>query len=180
MLSFLDKCSSLRPSFAQMCEVIERTLIRRLLFPTQGGITVWPLLDRVRGLTSQWIHRTLGLRGSAHGNDNVSDVMHTNRIHGGMGVPDGINIYIECMTSTWLAGGHSHVPVVREAYMSRISTQANNAIAVSLPRPITEQHTSSMNRLFSLFCMGIRIHKGYAPLGSWCRTTSPTARERTR
>ena len=61
-----------------MCEVIEGTLIRRLLFPTQGGIPVWPLLDRVRGLTSQWLHRTLGLRGSAHGNDNVADVMHTN------------------------------------------------------------------------------------------------------
>ena len=31
--SFFDKCSSLRPSFAQMCEVIEGGLIRRLLFP---------------------------------------------------------------------------------------------------------------------------------------------------
>ena len=56
---FVGKCPSLsRPSFAQMCEVIEGTLIRRLLFPIQGGIPVWPLLGRVRGLTSQWIHRT--------------------------------------------------------------------------------------------------------------------------
>ena len=61
--SFFGKCSSLRPSFAQMCEVIEGTLIRRLLFPIQSGIPVWPLLDRVRGLISQWIHRTLGLGG---------------------------------------------------------------------------------------------------------------------
>ena len=75
--SFFGKCSSLRPSFAQMCEVIEGTLIRRLLFPIQGGIPVWPLLDRVRGLVSQWIHRTLGLRGSPHGNDNVPGVMHS-------------------------------------------------------------------------------------------------------
>ena len=80
---------------------------------------------------------------------------------------------IECMTSTWLAGAHSNVPVVREAYMSRISTQANTAIAVSLSASITERHTSSMNRLFSLFCMGIRIHKGFAPLHSWCRTAPP-------
>jgi hypothetical protein len=29
-----------------------------------------------------------------------------------------------------------------------------------------------MNRLFSLFCMGIRIHKGFAPLRSWCHTAS--------
>ena len=168
--SFFGKCSSLRPSFAQMCEVIEGTLIRRLLFPIQGGIPVWPLLDQVRGLISQWIHRTLGLRGSSHGNGNVSDVMHTKRTHGGLGVPDITNIYIACMTSTWLAGAHSHVPVVRAAYMSRISAQANGAIAVSLSRSITEQHTASLNRLFSIFCMGIRIHKGYAPLRTWCRT----------
>ena len=108
--SFFGKCSSLRPSFAQMCEVIEGTLIRRLLFPIQGGILVWPLLDRVRGLVSRWIHRTLGLRGSSQGNDNVSDVMHTKRTHGGMGVPDATNIHIECMPPTWLAGAHSHVP----------------------------------------------------------------------
>ena len=38
--SFFTKCSSLRPSFSQMYEVIEGTLIRRLLFPTQGGIPV--------------------------------------------------------------------------------------------------------------------------------------------
>jgi hypothetical protein len=69
-----------------------------------------------------------------------------------MGVPDVINIYIEYMTSMWLVGAHSHVPVVREAYMSRISTQAGAAIAVSLSRFIIEQHTPSMNRLFSLFC----------------------------
>ena len=178
VLSFFGKCSSLRPSFAQMCEVIEGTLIRRLLFPIQGGIPVWPLLDRVRGTVSQWIHRTLGLRGSSHGNDNVSDVMHAKRTHGGLGVPDVINIYIECMTSTWLAGAHSHVPAVRAAYMSRISAQANTAIAVSLSRSITEQHTASLNRLFSIFCMGIRIHKGYAPLLTWCRTTpAPIQRE---
>ena len=102
--SFFDKCSSLRPSFAQMCEVVEGTLIRRLLFPTQGGIPVWSLLDNVRGLISRWIHRTLGLLGSAYGNDNVSDAMHTKRAHGGLGVPDITKIYIECMTSTWLAG----------------------------------------------------------------------------
>ena len=77
-----------------MCEVIEGTLIRRLLFPIQGGIPVWPLLDRVRGIVSQWIHRTLGLRGSSHGNGNVSDVMHAKRTHGGLGVPDATNIYI--------------------------------------------------------------------------------------
>ena len=130
--SFFGKCSYLRPSFAKMFEVIEGTLIRRLLFPIQGDIQVWPLLDRVRGLVSQWIHRTLGLRGSSHGNDNVSGVMHTKRTHGGMGVPDATNIYIECMTSTWLAGAHSHVPVVRAACMSRISAQADVAIAVSL------------------------------------------------
>ena len=128
----------------------------------------------MRELISQWLHRTLGLRGSAHGNGNVvSDVMHNKRTHGGMGVLDVINIYIECMTSTWLAGAHSHVPVFREAYMSCISTQADAAIAVSLSRSITEQHTPSMNRLFSLFCMGIRVHKEYAPLGSWCRAASP-------
>ena len=93
-----------------MFEVIEETLIRRLLFPTQGGIPVWPLLDNVRGLTSRWVHRTLGLWGSAYGNDNdnVSDVMHTKRAHGGLGVPDVINIYIECMTSMWLEGAHSN------------------------------------------------------------------------
>ena len=176
--SFFGKCSSLRPSFAQMCEVIEGTLIRRLLFPIQGGIPVWPLLDRVRGIVSQWIHRTLGLRGSSHGNDNVSDVMHAKRTHGGLGVPDVTNIYIECMTSTWLAGAHSHVPVVRAAYMSRISAQADAAIAVSLSRSITEQHTASLNRLFSIFCMGIRIHKGCAPLLTWCRTApAPVRRE---
>ena len=74
-----------------MCEVIEGTLVRRLLFPTQGGIPVWPLLGRVRGLTSQWLHRTLGLLGSAHGNGNFADVMHTKHSHGGMGVPDVTN-----------------------------------------------------------------------------------------
>jgi hypothetical protein len=175
--SFFAKCSSLRPSFSQMCEVIEGTLIRRLLFPTQGGIPVWPLLDRVRGLTSQWLHRTLGLRGSAHGNDNVADAMHTKHIHGGLGVPDVINIYIECMVSTWLAGAHSHVPAVRAAYMSRIMTQANAATAVSLATSISEQHSSSMNRLFSLSCMGIRVHKGHAPMDLWCRTGTPTPDE---
>ena len=81
MRSFFDKCSSLRPSFAKMCEVIEGALIRRLLFPTQGDIPVWSLLDNVRSLTSRWIHRTLGLRGSAYGNGNVSGVMHTRRSH---------------------------------------------------------------------------------------------------
>ena len=144
--------------------------------PNPGGIPVWPLLDRVRGIVSQWIHRTLGLRGSSHGNGNVSDVMHAKRTHGGLGVPDATNIYIECMTSTWLAGAHSHVPAVRVAYMSRISAQADTAIAVSLSRSITEQHTASLNRLFSIFCMGIRIHKGYAPLLTWCRTTPAPAR----
>ena len=110
--SFFDKCSSLRPSFAQMCEVVEGTLIRRLLFPTQGGIPVWSFLDNVRGLISRWMHRTLGLLGSAYGNDNVSDAMHTKRTHGGLGVPDITNIYIECMTSTWLAGAHSHLSLI--------------------------------------------------------------------
>ena len=138
---------------------------------------MWPLLDRVRGLTSQWLHRTLGLRGSAHGNDNVADVMHTKHSYGGLGVPDVVNIYIEYMTSTWLAGAHSHVPAVRAAYMSRISTQANAAIAVSLASSISEQHLSSMHRLFSLFCIGIRIHKGHAPLGLWCHTNTPIPNE---
>ena len=54
-----------------------------------------------------------------------------------------------------------------------LSPQADTAIAVPLSRSISEQHTASMNRLFSLFCMGIRIHNGYAPLGSWCHTTPP-------
>ena len=80
--SFLGKCSSLRPPFAQMCEVVEGTLIRRLLFPTQGGIPVWSFLGNVRGLISRWIHRTLGLLGSAYGNDDVSGTMHTKRAHG--------------------------------------------------------------------------------------------------
>ena len=110
---------------------------------------MWPLLDRVRGLTSQWLHRTLGLRGSAHGNDNVADAMHTKHQYGGLGVPDVVNIYVECMTPTWLAGAHSHAPAVRAAYMSRIYTQANAAIAVSLASSISEQRSSSMNRLSS-------------------------------
>ena len=37
-----------------------------------------------------------------------------------------------------------------------------------LSRSITEQHTASLNRLFSILCMGSRIHKGYAPLSTWC------------
>ena len=34
-----------------------------------------------------------------------------------------------------------------------------------------------MNRLFSLSCMGIRVHKGHAPLDLWCRTGTPTPDE---
>ena len=103
--------------------------------------------------------------------------MHTKHKYGGLGVPDVVNIYVECMTPTWLAGAHSHVPAVRAAYMSRISTQANAAIAVSLASSISEQRSSSMNRLFSLFCMGIRIYKGHAPLELWCHTSTPRPNE---
>ena len=51
--SFFEKYSSLHPSFMQMSEVLESTLIRRLRFPIQSGVPVWHLQDRVRGLTSQ-------------------------------------------------------------------------------------------------------------------------------
>ena len=158
--SFFEKCSSLHPSFAQMSEVLESTLIRRLLFPIQSGVPVWHLLDRVRGLTSQWIHRTLGFRGSATGNDNVADVMHTPRACGGLGIPDIMSIYIECMASTWLAGAHSHVPVVRQAYLSRINMQTSPASAVHIPSTLSARQTPSLNRLFSLNNAGIRIHSG--------------------
>ena len=130
--SFSAKCSSLRPSFSQMCEVIEGTLIRRLLFPTQGGILVWRLLDRVRGLTSQWLHRTLGLQGSAHGNDDVADVIHTKHSYGDMGVPDVINIYIECMTPTWLAGAHSHTSQRSARHTCLASPHRRTRLSLSL------------------------------------------------
>ena len=161
-----------------MSEVLGSTLIRRLLFPTQSDVPVWHLLDRVRGLISQWIHRTLGFRGSATDNDNVAGVIHTPRTCGGLDVPGIMSIYIECMASTWLAGAHSHVPVVRQAYLSRINMQTSPASAVHIPSALSARQTPSLNRLFSLNNAGIRIHSGSGgsihPRNRWRPRTSIT------
>ena len=86
--------------------------------------------------------------------------MHTPRTCGGLGIPDITSIYIECMASTWLAGAHSHVPVVRQAHMPRIDMQTSPASAVHIPNILSARQTPSLNRLFSLNNAGIRIHSG--------------------
>ena len=73
-------------------EVLESTLIRRLLFPKRyAGVA--HIRPSTRSHMSQWVHRTLGFRGSATGNDNVADGMHTPRTCGGLGMPGIVNIH---------------------------------------------------------------------------------------
>ena len=163
--SFFEKCSSLHHSFAQMSEVLESTLIRRLLFPIQSGVPAWHLLGRVRGLTSQWIHRTLGFCGSATGNDNVAGARHTPRICGGLGIP-GIMSNIYRMHGIDLARRRTFTcprTCPRCPTSISITHQHANVACASDPhtkRTICSTPPPSLNRLFSLNNAGIRIHSG--------------------